>query len=731
MADSEVVVRYRGDSSDLEAAAKRMSAALDASTKTAAAGADKLNDSLEGVRTAITVSVTEEKKLAASILATKAITEQRAKALGLTVAELKKLDAQLASTAKQETRLGRAAADAGKQLEKSGGAIHKTAEAGGDAERAALGLADVLETVGLESAAAGTRLAANLGGGLEGIIKGGAGVKTALTAVAGAASFVAIAIAGGVAAYSTYANAADAARDEIRILDAAAAGLKTSLVGLTDEGISEAARAWGRFEASARKARDELDRIAGKTTDAQIQGRDRIEQLDEEAFVALRAAGQQVAAAERVIAIQREKIATGKLNLEEEVAAREAIEEGQKALKDAQGTLAARKAALEDARGAVAQLTEYNDALADSEDTVEKRDKAAAEAARLAAQTRAEQAAALREAASATAALDDITAAATAKTLDGYAAISFELSQQLEKIDALIAKGGDLEAADAARAAVADRANAATSDWIAGIADDMSAAKGDLLGVAAALDAVAKKAQEDASKLALEVGQAMVGAATDIAGALGSVFGEMLSQQASAIAETQAAIAAITTEGRDAERAALKEQLQEQKAAALKSFRAEKATKIAEALANGALAVSNVLAHWAWAPPVAAVLTGVAAATTTAQVAVIAAQPPPEYHTGGVVGPATTDPSERVIQARVGEAVLTQQGRRAWGLDSAADVAAANRGQGGGVSVVQLRVGARTMEEIVLGATGTTGAARRASRTQRPRGRRDHYGRLS
>ena len=340
-----------------------------------------------------------------------------------------------------------------------------------------------------------------------------------------------------------------------------------------------------------------------------------------------------------------------------------------------------------------------------------------AERARAEALREAEQAA--RQAADATRSLEEITDAATASQLSGAAAIDFALSQQMEKIDELIEKGGDLAAADAARAAATAQAqHEQTELFLSELEKEMNAAE-------TALEEVGKQIGERFAQIQqtrAEITNALQGAISDVAGAISDVIDEGLSQQLSAVSSTQEALRALGEEATAAERQALLAQLEAEQDAALRLFRASKTGAISQALINGALAVTTALAQLG--PVAGGIAAAGIAATTSAQIGIIAAQPPPEFHRGGTVtAPA---PWERDIRAQGGESVLTTQGTRAAGGPAAVETL--NRGAGGTTPIwIPLQVGARTADLIYMEATSTPGRARQATRSQRPRGRRSHY----
>lgn len=136
---------------------------------------------------------------------------------------------------------------------------------------------------------------------------------------------------------------------------------------------------------------------------------------------------------------------------------------------------------------------------------------------------------------------------------------------------------------------------------------------------------------------------------------------------------------------------------------------ATKANGIVSGTVNAALAVLNTLANVpAPANIPAAVAVGAAGA---AQVGIIAAQQPPSFDIGGTV---TGGPSFRgaqsgqvLAQVQVGESILTRK-----------DLATLQGMGGGGTTEVVLRVGARTVESMLVENARAGGTASRYSRSK-------------
>lgn len=126
----------------------------------------------------------------------------------------------------------------------------------------------------------------------------------------------------------------------------------------------------------------------------------------------------------------------------------------------------------------------------------------------------------------------------------------------------------------------------------------------------------------------------------------------------------------------------------------------------AAALANGAiLTAQGILTALQTPPPLTAFAVGLAAATGALQIAQIAASQPPSFRAGGLIGSDTGTtggglPDARLISAEMGEGILTRQGVATAGGEDGVD--AMNAGQAPGDVVVGLRLGHRTMEEVIV-----------------------------
>ena len=127
--------------------------------------------------------------------------------------------------------------------------------------------------------------------------------------------------------------------------------------------------------------------------------------------------------------------------------------------------------------------------------------------------------------------------------------------------------------------------------------------------------------------------------------------------------------------------------------AVARAFRLQKAANLSQIAMNTAVAVMRAFSDTGpIAGPAFAATIGALGAT---QAAIVAAQEPPSMHLGGMI-----KPDERMIRARVGEGVLTQQGMNAIGGE--AGLRAANGGAGVGGSIVVQQVYKHRVLDTVL-----------------------------
>jgi hypothetical protein len=127
--------------------------------------------------------------------------------------------------------------------------------------------------------------------------------------------------------------------------------------------------------------------------------------------------------------------------------------------------------------------------------------------------------------------------------------------------------------------------------------------------------------------------------------------------------------------------------------AVARAFRLQKAANLSQIAMNTAVAVMRAFSDTGpLAGPAFAATIGALGAT---QAAIVSAQEPPTMHLGGMV-----KPDERMIRARVGEGVLTQQGMQAIGGE--AGLRAANGGASAGGSIIVQEVYKHRVLDTVL-----------------------------
>ncbi len=241
---------------------------------------------------------------------------------------------------------------------------------------------------------------------------------------------------------------------------------------------------------------------------------------------------------------------------------------------------------------------------------------------------------------------------------------------------------------------------------------------------AAMAEAETKKAQEEAEKqeqVAKDKRDSIVATFNDIVGQIGSIAAEIGSRFEDALAETESQIDELDSlidglgtttvdasklSGKalvqaykrgevaaedlsasqkaaieatlQAEKAALKKRAEEEKKAALVAFRIQQATSIVQTIIATA---QGVMSAFQLGPVAGAIAAAAIAALGATQVALIASQKP-KFHAGGLIGRrAGLAPDEVPMTARVGEAMLSGQGRRQIGDDN---INRANAGRLGG-----------------------------------------------
>ena len=172
----------------------------------------------------------------------------------------------------------------------------------------------------------------------------------------------------------------------------------------------------------------------------------------------------------------------------------------------------------------------------------------------------------------------------------------------------------------------------------------------------------------------------------------------------------------------DAEREAQAQVEAETQARVKNAFLLQQSLQIAQTTMATATAIIQAMAQLG--PIAGPAMSATIAALGASQIALIGAQEPPSLHAGGIISPR---PDERAIMARAGEGVLTRAGVNAIGGE--AGLAAANRGQGGGPMVIQMRYKHRVLDEVLQDSVKRGGPIQRAINRRSPRGRRNPYGR--
>jgi hypothetical protein len=307
-------------------------------------------------------------------------------------------------------------------------------------------------------------------------------------------------------------------------------------------------------------------------------------------------------------------------------------------------------------------------------------------------------------------ALADIEAQAVASTLDGEALVLHRRDEQLARIDELIERTGDLEAAERARAAVAAGAEADIADL----------REKDAEASAARSKAMLDEHEAEQARRVEAIGEVLMSSLDAV-----SAWAEVaLDASLQTISDTQEALADLGENASAAERQRLLDELQDAKEQARKRFALMKGLQIGVALATGAVSAVAALAPPPMGfgnNPLGWTMVGTTVAATGAQVATIAAQQPP-FHVGGIVG---GDPSEVSATLRAGEAVVTPQGLRALGGEQG--LRALERGDSAADRPLHIvwQVGNRVMDEAYYPASRSGGKTRAATRSTRPRGRRN------
>lgn len=136
------------------------------------------------------------------------------------------------------------------------------------------------------------------------------------------------------------------------------------------------------------------------------------------------------------------------------------------------------------------------------------------------------------------------------------------------------------------------------------------------------------------------------------------------------IEKLQAALESAEEGMSAARRQAIEDRLEAEKQAALRAFRFQQAAAIAQITISTAEGVAKALAQYGL--PFGLIPAGLIGASGAAQIAVVASQSPPEFHTGGLIAEYSGSRNQRGevdIRALPGEGVVNQAGMSAIGED--------------------------------------------------------------
>ena len=600
-----------------------------------------------------------------------------AKVPGITDREAKKMVKALDSQLKRAEKSAKKAGKAGKKSFKD------MSDAAGDADSVLQGLSASLDLVDPRLGAA-ARLSGDMAGGLEAAMRAAGGLGMTVAPIAAAVTAL------GGAWYLLNSQLDDAnekiersrkeLKDQAGWLEAVEVATINAAVATGD--MSQA-------EADLLSQNRQVNAVFGDRIDLARDAANEATRAKEEAVAALAdleatttgAAGSPAILAVKALAREFELLPTP---VEE---ARAAVAEADKRVVRAEGNLRRLE-------GASSRMSTALQTFAENQRSANQETATAADSIEDLIDLEAEYAALQDQRAGAAAQLDKIQRDLTLSELDGAEKILFLRDEQLAQIRDLAMATGDLTEASETMALVEAQAMQQASDL------------------------AQKRIEETVAANAVLKAEAM-DLANTLAASTADVFGLALDQRVAAFDDAKANLLALDETATQAQRAAALATLKETKAAAREMFYAQQNAAVASAIINGAIAVTR---QYADLPLPAAIISSASiAALTAVEVATILSQKP-TFHRGGVIG---ADPSERNITARAGEGVLPRQGVAAIG--GPAGLAEANRGAGGGTTVLQLRVGNNVAQELVYQGTRGPGAGRNATRALRPRGRTNPY----
>lgn len=593
------------------------------------------------------------------------------------------LNASIKSMEREIKKAGSAARNTGKQVNDSAKGWKDLADKAGDTEAAFIGIGDILNLLvpGISDA---TTAMADLGGGLEGVIKGSEGVGVGAGRVLAVLGPLALAAAAAGVAYNNYAKEAARAAAVNETYRSTNTALLPTIRAVADAQIDLALATGQINEAEAQRQktllgaqRGTLDFAASLEEQRRALREQQISLQNKIGTTAIFGVGQ-IGLVGSALFDWKEDLAAveSQLQILDQAIQKEAT--NQKTLR----TLTQQTADTEQAKAAATSAASQSSEMAAAAQARYQESLQASQAA-------LEEASALQEQFNAgVASLEEITQSTTTAQLDGAAKI---LATSQEKLDALEAEYQALVQVAQGNAQLLAAADAYESARVALVADsnqqirDLNQAAMDqqLADQAAALER-----SREASRA---VSDQVVGDLATISSSLSQTLADQAAALSTRLEEEADSLTA-------SQRAELERRTEDAKKAALVAFKISQAAAIAQATVTAALAALEAYqAALALGPAglfIAPVAAGAAAAVGATQIAAIAATPPPVAHTGMA-------PDELMIRAKSGEGILSRQGVAAAGGADA--VRRLNSGQGGApqVLVVEQVYGHRVFDRFV------------------------------
>ena len=313
-------------------------------------------------------------------------------------------------------------------------------DVGGELERTLIGVADISEVMGL-GFEKNVRQVADMAGGIEGVVVGGSELISVLSRVGGIIGPLSVLLAAGATAWVVYKNAVGESETELDLLKDTADNLKSTLQGLTEQGVKAGNASWADLSKTLREAREDYGVLTGDIDENEVAIRRQNEAIVSAARAGILSAAQNVNAIEMVIAANEKLVAIARENNEENDEANAALALNRKALAGATDAVRERRDALEEVIGLTRSQIELETVQASASELVAEQDRAASDAAReysriqMEADRESERVAA--EAATSREALIGITEQATLAALTGADAIIYAQNLQLSKIQEL------------------------------------------------------------------------------------------------------------------------------------------------------------------------------------------------------------------------------------------------------------------------------------------------------